>query len=95
MSEVIYKYSLEEDSVLRFNQELETISGEIIHVGLDPLGVSCIWIQGNPLHPTTTRELYIFGTGWPMNQSHRYYHRGSWTAGELMWHLYEAKGPKP
>lgn len=55
-------------------------------VGLDPMGVMCVWIEVDSSAPTVVREFAIVGTGHPVPKGT---HVGSFVDGMFVWHVYE------
>ncbi len=59
----------------------------IIHVGLDPAGVACVWCEVQPGNTPEDLDLYVIGTGNPI-PSEAKQHWGSFVQGPFVWHLY-------
>lgn len=66
-------------------------SARIIHVGLDPKGMPCVWAEVDQEAPYTSPIwLRLVGTGHEMGDSCGQY-IGSFVHGEFMWHVYFAR----
>lgn len=80
----IYKYPIE----ITDYQEIEIPEGSsILHVGLDPNGVPCIWAEVNTSLKRTSIGIWIFGTGNPVNSDGKE-HKGTFIDGFCVWHVY-------
>jgi hypothetical protein len=56
----IFKYPFDVGA----NVEFDLPQGaELLHVGLDPQGVSCLWARVHPGMPTEKHYLHVYGTG--------------------------------
>lgn len=85
----IFKYPLSKEDVTKIQLP---VGVEILHVGLDPKGVPCLWAEiPNPdyldIQPLDTRIYDIFGTGWEIPDPSHYI--GTYHHGEYVWHVYE------
>lgn len=80
----IWKYPF--NIVGRVELELP-VGGRVVHVGLDPLGIPCIWVDFVN-EEKATRSFFIVGTGHPLPDRH-VEHRGSFIESSFVWHLYE------
>ena len=80
----IYKYSIK----VTDKQEIQIpCNAKIIHVGLDPQGVPCLWAEVDTTAPMKPVSVFIVGTGNPMpHVAHT--HFGSFIQGPFMWHVY-------
>lgn len=80
----IYKYPLE----IKGEQTIKTggDGANIIHVGLDPMGTPCIWLEVDTLWPYKDLPIYIVGTGNPIPEGRG--HVGSFVQGPFVWHVY-------
>lgn len=58
-----------------------------LHIGLDPVGNTCIWFQVDDQDPCVMCDVFVVGTGNPLpaGASH---HIGSLVSGRFMWHVY-------
>lgn len=87
----VYKYPLRAPAATVLELPYQS---KPLHVGLDPQGVPSIWIEvpdtsppAVPAGPSETRLFDIFGTGWPIKDSHVYV--GTFRDGPYIWHVYE------
>lgn len=82
----IWKYVIE----ITDRQKL-TVPGDakIIHAGLDPSATPCVWVEVTPAASDAQIEIYIFGTGNPMD-ARAIQHHGSFVMGEYVWHVYSS-----
>lgn len=79
---VIYKYKIEE--------QIDMPEGaEILHVNLDPLGVSCIWALVDSDKPKVSRRFKIHGTGREYGSFKGQRYIGTWIQSPFVWHLVE------
>ena len=78
----VYKYPLTLGKVV----EVEALNGDVVHVGLDPTGEACVWIEGDANSPML-RWFYIFGTGHLIESPAS--HVGSFVDAPFVWHVYE------
>jgi hypothetical protein len=63
--------------------------GKVIHVGPDPTGVPCVWIEVDVGETVTEERTFaVFGTGHPLSKG--WHHRGSFVDAPYVWHIYEA-----
>ncbi len=60
---------------------------EIIHVGLDPKGVPCLWGRVDTVQLHIEREFYVTGTGHPLPDGDNR-HVGSFVDGAFVWHVW-------
>ena len=63
------------------------LGSEILHVGLDPQGETCIWTKSHPENELFPQTLYIIGTGEAIPPAADKY-IGSFRDGPFMWHVY-------
>lgn len=82
---IIYKYPLD---ILTDNVSTLPKDGKIIHVGRDPNGLICIWLEINPDNELERRSFVLFGTGRPFDDD-TLQHVGSVLDGHFVWHIYE------
>lgn len=64
---------------------------KVLHVGLDPSGLPCVWAQVNPGHTRVQVRVRVFGTGHalpndPVFATDR--HAGSFVQGPFVWHVF-------
>lgn len=61
----------------------------VVHVGLDPEGVPCVWVEHVVGPEDDLRPVYFYtvGTGWNMPEG--WVHVGSFVDGNFVWHLYK------
>ena len=60
---------------------------EIIHVGLDPRGMPCVWALVDTNYSLTPTTIYVVGTGNPApNDVSR--HLGSFVQTPFVWHVF-------
>jgi hypothetical protein len=82
----IYKYpiKIEDEQTI-----IMPYGAELMHAGLDPSGVPCLWARvdtTNPLHPIT---ILIRGTGHEIAEKDKYAsHFASFNQGPFMWHVF-------
>lgn len=76
----VWKYTI--------NFAFTALTGPVVHVGLDPSGTPCVWIEGDP-EKLMDRLFEVVGTGQrvPVDGTHV----GSWVDGAFVWHLYERR----
>ncbi len=60
--------------------------GEMVHVGLDPNGIPCVWARVNALHSLVERSLYVIGTGEEEPDGDNRY-IGSFVQESYVWHV--------
>lgn len=60
----------------------------IIHAGLDPQGVPCIWAIVNAACDKREFTIAVIGTGNPMPSLIRGVHLGSFSQDYFMWHVF-------
>ena len=59
---------------------------QLLHVGLDPDGTSCIWFQVEPNKARVDFNVAVVGTGHPVPTDGVY--RGTFNQGPFVWHVY-------
>ncbi len=80
----IYKYPLN----ITDEQTINLPEGaKILHAGLDPQGVPCLWAAVYPANPSIPTVIYIIGTGWEMPKAADG-HIGSFIQGPFVWHVF-------
>lgn len=82
----IYKYPL------FFNPRQTTalpISARVLHVGLDPNQVPCIWAKVDTDEPKLDRLFFIVGTGNELPVDAKHY-IGTYNQAHFVWHLWSA-----
>lgn len=88
----VYKYELTEGvnhvHGLRSLGSDSMEHGTVRHVGFDPRGVRCVWIEVETDLPTEPRAFVHFGTGHPIPEQGAAY-RGTYLDGSLVLHVYE------
>ena len=57
------------------------------HVGLDPSGVACIWIEVETTEAPIARNFYAHGTGHKLSL-HALKFVGTYVEGSFVWHVY-------
>ena len=83
----IYKYPLDisNSQIIEVRKEAGT-TPKIVHVGLDPSGIPCVWMELTPGTYTEKYEIHIIGTGervsGPLD------HIGSFVQDRYVWHVY-------
>lgn len=83
----VYKYRLNITDEQRIEVQKEAGSPcSIVHVGLDPAGVPCIWMELTPGGYIERHVIHIVGTGNPISGSLS--HIGSFVQGPFVWHVY-------
>ena len=61
-----------------------------LHVGLDPHGTPCVWIEHDiDRDPTRRLRFYIVGTGHPLIDDTEYF--GTFRDGSFIWHVYQGE----
>ena len=82
----IYKYPINDDPIIIPNDS------KIRHVGLDPQGVVCVWVELNTNSECKNMNLQfkITGTGQRMSEDWENY-ASSILQGAFMWHIYYRK----
>ena len=87
----IYKYplNLADANCGPKRQPLEDLRVEqILHVGIDPTGVPCVWVKVFPCKGLQDRlTLDIVGTGHEVGNACNI-HIGSFTHGRFVWHVF-------
>ena len=78
----IYKYELQIEDEQNIPMP---VGSKIVHVGLDPRGVSCIWAEVETENPVENVNFHIIGTGHPL--PNELVHVGSFVQGPIVWHL--------
>ena len=81
----IYKYPVTLDSV---QPMMMPCGAQIIHAGLDPSGIPCLWAVVEPNIPHEPRTILVVGTGGVLSPGIRT-HLGSFVRGPFVWHLFE------
>lgn len=82
----VYKYELTE-GVHNVHLGGPEHHGEVRHVGFDPRGVRCVWIEIDTDTKTEQRAFIHIGTGHPIPPKATY--RGTYLDGPLVLHVYE------
>ncbi len=80
----IYKYPIK----ITDEQEIQ-MPGEVtvLHAGLDPQGVPCVWAMVDSDLPTGPVSILVIGTGNPMPYV-AHTHLGSFVQGPFVWHVF-------
>jgi hypothetical protein len=83
----IFKYpiSITDTQTIEVRKESGTTC-EIIHVGLDPSGTPCVWIELTPGDRTEKLAIHIIGTGNPVRGTKAYI--CSFVQSPFVWHVY-------
>jgi hypothetical protein len=63
------------------------VAGKPLHVGLDPEGIACVWMEIESEANRVSRRFHVAGTGWNIPSPSEYV--GSWKEGPFMWHLFD------
>jgi len=80
----IYKYPIQITDI----QQVEIpLMSKIIHAGLDPKGVPCVWAAVDPESELIPVKILVVGTGNPL-RSHFDRHVGSFIQGPFVWHVF-------
>lgn len=83
----VYKYKL----TITDRQVINIEGKKILHVGLDPSGTLCAWVEipegRRWFHP---RPFFIVGTGNPIPHGATEFH-GTVVMGQFVWHIYTEK----
>jgi hypothetical protein len=87
MNRTIYKYPIDitEHQHIPIKMELGT-TAKIIHVGLDPNGTPCIWVELIPGEISVELCIHIVGTG--RLAPNKCTHKGSFVMDLFVWHVY-------
>lgn len=87
----IYKYPIQ----ITDDQEISMPQGaQVIHAGLDPQGVPCVWALVDTRNEPEPLSILIHGTGNPMADTpHK--HVSSFTQGQFVWHVFLGGTDKP
>lgn len=81
----IYKYPIE---ITDYQTIKIPINAKIIHTGLDPHGIPCLWAMVDLTNnQTQTITIYVVGTGNPIPNNVRQ-HIGSFNQGLFVWHIF-------
>jgi hypothetical protein len=80
----IYKYPIR---ITDKQLIVSPMCSEIRHVGLDPNGTPCIWVEVATENEDEPWDLYIVGTGNPLPKGASVY-VGSFVQGPFVWHAY-------
>ena len=80
----IYKYPIEivNTQTIKIKE-----SAEILHVGLDPQGVPCIWAKVNTSFDDKDFKLCITGTGFLLHEGIKQ-HLGTFVQHSYVWHVF-------
>jgi hypothetical protein len=83
----VYKYPLHVDyqQTIRVSREVG-VSSKIVHVGLDPTGMPCVWVENRPGPINELFVIFVVGTGQPIPENTE--HVGSFVQGSYVWHAY-------
>lgn len=88
MKTTIHKYKIGPASI----SGIRARSGPVRHVGADPQGDLCVWIEVDPneeeLH---VRKFLIVGTGGEVPDNRIVAHVGSTVEGAYVFHIYEVQ----
>ena len=80
----IYKYPIEITHV----QTIEMPAWpQILHVGLDPKGIPCVWAKVDIGKDVEEFEIHIYGTGHPVSEESCNY-LGSFNLRSFIWHVF-------
>lgn len=84
---VVYKYpiAITDRQMVAVHKEAGT-STKIVHAGLDPNGIPCVWIELIPGTYIETYEICVIGTGNPIHGNVE--HIGSFVQKPFVWHIY-------
>jgi hypothetical protein len=78
-----YPFKIDDEQIIK----MPICNCDVIHVGLDPVGVPCIWAIVDPNQPICDVPLAVRGTGHAV-PSTRYKHIGSFIDYPCMWHVF-------
>jgi hypothetical protein len=88
----IYKYPIKivDQQTITSPQAYRTIitPPKIRHVGLDPQGQPCVWVEVDTDLAPHTWELFVVGTGNEIPDQAGLVSVGSFVAGPFVWHVY-------
>lgn len=80
----IYKYEIR----ITDRQMVEMpIGAQLLHAGLDPNGVPCIWAKVRSDNEAEEREIHVYGTGHRMS-GQSYNHVGTFNQNSFVWHVF-------
>ena len=86
----IYKYEL----INEVNKFAVPGMCHVLHVGLDPRNVPCMWVAVDTNEPDVNIEVVMIGTGWSLDfmeaDSRDWYFAGTLKEGIYMWHIFYA-----
>lgn len=77
----IFKYGLVHGRMVFWRKP-----GKVIHFGLDPNGLKCIWVEAETDKPEIRTELITAPTGGEVPAG---VHLGTIVEGQFVWHIYE------
>jgi hypothetical protein len=81
---MIWKFPIE---IIKHQKIKMPVGAKIIHAGLDPKTVPCIWAVVRPDNPTNYRDIFIYGTGNATGKVDN--HIGTFVQGRFVWHVFE------
>ena len=79
----VYKYELSKNSEVKIRIH---DNAKIIHIGLDPHHILCIWAEVDITMPMSEYTFFIVGTGHLVPEGVQ--HFASVMDGAFMWHVY-------
>lgn len=81
----VWKFPLEITDMQKIKMPVGAV---VVHGGLDPFGVPCLWCQVDDQEYISRYEvIYIVGTGNPIPPDASR-HLGSFVQGPFVWHVY-------
>jgi len=92
MAARVFKYRIPDDGssfVASVHGTCEPGGGaaEVLHIGPDPLGVVCMWVEVDDESPTQDARVFVSATGLNL-PAHRGNYLGTFFSGRLVWHVY-------
>ncbi len=72
------------------SQPIETIRGEVVHVGMQGAELF-VWVLGDPTMPPVTRSLVVYGTGQTIANSNLRFVGTVITQRGYVWHVFEGE----
>lgn len=84
MPKRVYKYPI----MVTDMQSISITEGaKVVHVGLDPRGIPCIWALVEVDRPHVSCVIYVTGTGHDVPPSVE--HLGTFIEGGYVWHVWQ------
>ena len=86
MIKKIWKYPIEiiDKQLIRMPK-----GATLLHVGLDPNDIPCIWALINPDAPLVDRNIFIHGSGHTVIRFDEGSYVGTFVQGYFVWHVFQ------